>query len=197
MHREVKSQELTQILGKIREGDEDAAERLLPLIYNELRRLARGKMGKEKPGQTLQATALVHEAYLRLVGDSSAHFENRAHFFAAAAEAMRRILIERARRRNRWKRGGGWQRKPFEEIELANSPSPEPVDLIALDEALKELESYDSRMGQIVKLRYFAGLSVEETAKVLDINVRTVKRDWADAKIWLRAQMNPDAADPV
>ncbi len=197
MTREVKSQELTQILGKIREGDEDAAERLLPLIYNELRRLARGKMGKEKPGQTLQATALVHEAYLRLVGDSSTQFENRAHFFAAAAEAMRRILIERARRRNRWKRGGGWQRQPLEGIELANDPSPEPVDLIALDEALKELESYDSRMGQIVKLRYFAGLSVEETAKVLDINVRTVKRDWADAKIWLKAQMNPEATDLV
>lgn len=186
--------DITHILSAIEEGDPHAAEQLLPLVYDELRKLAAEKMAREKPGQTLQATALVHEAYLRLVarGDASApreqHWNSRGHFFAAAAEAMRRILIENARHKKTHKQGGGWQQLSLAEVEI---PAPEsPERWLLLDDALSLLTQEDPNAAEIAKLRLFAGLSVEDAAQVLGISRATAFRHWTYARAWLQAQLS-------
>lgn len=181
---------VTQLLDAASGGDPHAASRLLPLVYDELRKLAQNRMAKEPAGHTLQATALVHEAYLRLVGDQETGWENRGHFFGAAAEAMRRILIERARRYRRAKRGGGAKRLQLADIDVAMAPAS--IDLLALNEALTVLETQDPRMSDVVKLRFFAGLTIEDTAKVLGVTSRTVNRDWIGARAWLYQEMGGD-----
>ena len=180
--------DVTRILAAIEQGDARAADQLLPLVYQELRRLAAQKMSHEPPGQTLQATALVHEAYIRLIGDEAQDFSGRTHFFAAAAEAMRRILIDNARRKQHLKHGGGRQKIEFNDIEPAvEAPSD---DLIALDEALARLAKMDPVKANLVKLRYFAGLTLEQAAGLLDLPERTAKRYWAHARAWLYRQLN-------
>jgi RNA polymerase sigma factor (TIGR02999 family) len=179
--------EVTQLLEAAGAGDEGAAERLLPVVYDALRELAERRMDREPPGHTLQPTALVHEAYLRLVGDREIRWANRAHFFAAAAEAMRRILVERARRQQSLKRGGGAGRVPLLDVHAAKDA--ETVDLVALDEALARLEDRDPGMSEIVKLRFFAGLTIEQTAEALGIANRTINRRWIAARAWLRREM--------
>jgi RNA polymerase sigma factor (TIGR02999 family) len=176
--------EVTCILNSLDAGDPDATERLLPLVYAELRRLAAQRLAHEKPGQTLQATALVHEAYLRLVdGEHQQRWNSRGHFFAAAAEAMRRILVESARRKHSLKRGGAMSRQPLSEAELA---APDPTwEILALDEALERLESHDPQAVSLVKLRYFSGLTIPQSAEALDISTRTAERLWTFAKAWL------------
>jgi RNA polymerase sigma factor (TIGR02999 family) len=176
--------EVTQILSAIEQGDPHAAEQLLPLVYDELRRLAAQKLAHEKPGQTLQATALVHEAYLRLVDVAKAqHWNSRGHFFAAAAEAMRRILVENARRKGRGKHGGRRQRVDLDAIQNALEM---PADhLLALDDALTRLAERDPQTAQLVKLHCFAGLSINQAAQTLGISSRTAYRDWAFAQAWL------------
>jgi RNA polymerase sigma factor (TIGR02999 family) len=176
--------EVTRILSALEQGDPHGAEQLLPLVYDELRRLAAQKLAQEKPGQTLQATALVHEAYLRLVDvDKVQHWNSRGHFFAAAAEAMRRILIESARRKGRDRHGGGRLRVALHGLE----PAAElPADhLLALDEALTALAERDAQAAQLVQLHCFAGLSVEQAAEALGLSPRTAYRDWAFARAWL------------
>src|SRR5512132_2355767 len=180
--------EVTHILEAIQQGDAKAGEELLPLVYEELRRLAAQKMAREQPGHTLQATALVHEAWLRL-GDGV--FANRAHFFAAAAEAMRRILIERARRKYREKRGGGAEHVDVDELEIA-APLGNEEESLAVHEALDRLAAHDARKAEVVKLRYFVGFSFEEAAEVLGSSVPTAKRDWAYARAWLHQEIGPD-----
>lgn len=181
-------QQVTLLLARIHDGDSRAAGELLPVVYEELRRLARSRLSKERGPQTLDPTALVHEAYLRLVGDGEASWGGRGHFFGAAAIAMRRILVERARARNRIKRGGGAGRVELTEQALVSEP---PADeLIALDEALDRLGAMDGRKGQVVMLRYFAGLGVEETAKALGVSEATVKNDWAFARAWLHRELS-------
>jgi len=181
--------EVTHILSAIERGDPRAGEQLLPLIYDELRKLAAQKLAQEAPGQTLQATALVHEAYLRLLpraGDEAAagkHWDNSRHFFAAAAEAMRRILLDRARDKRRLKRGGGWRRLNLEHIDLAvNEPS---ADVLLLDAALQKLAAEDAVCADLVKLRFFAGLTLEDAARALGISRRSADRYWAFARSWL------------
>lgn len=186
--------DVSQILSAIEQGDSQAAELLLPLVYDELRTLARMHMAKERPGQTLSATALVHEAYLRLVGgDVPRSWDSRGHFFAAAAEAMRRILINRARDKNRLKRGGGRKRVDFDQLDVADNTSDD--HLIALDEALDRLRADHPACAEIVNLRVFAGLTLEEAAHCLGISRRTADRNWAFAKAWLndalRGERNP------
>jgi RNA polymerase sigma factor (TIGR02999 family) len=183
--------DVTRILSQIEQGDPHAAEQLLPLVYDELRKLAAANMAHEKPGQTLQATALVHEAYLRLVGgESSPHFSGRAHFFAAAAEAMRRILVDNARRRKSLKRGGDQQRVALPE---AVAPAAdEAFDMLALDEALDNLAIEHPEKAKLVKLRYFAGVSLEETAELLGISRATAQRNWAFARAWLYGQLHQE-----
>lgn len=177
----------TQILKAIERGDARAAEQLLPLVYAELRRLAAYKMSQERPGHTLQATALVHEAWLRLVGDQAPKFQNRAHFFTAAAEAMRRILVESARRKKRLKHGGQMERVDVDEVEL---PLPMPDDeLLALDEALDRLATVDARATEMVKLCFFVGLTQEQAAKELGVSLSTAGRLWAFARAWLFREM--------
>ena len=183
--------ELTAILGRVQQGDARAAEKLLPLVYQELRRLAARKMAGELPGQTLQPTALVHEAWLRLAGDAGPQFENRAHFFGAAAEAMRRILIDRARRRIAAKRGGGAARVDLDEIELP-SPVLDDDQLLAVNEALEKFAALDPRKAELVKLRYFVGMSFDETATALGIAVPTAKQWWAYARAWLTVELRGD-----
>lgn len=168
--------ELTRILEAACKGDKHASEELLPLVYVELRKLARARMAKTPPGNTLQATALVHEAYLRLVGKEDPEWGNRAHFFAAAAEAMRQILVEQARRKASLKRGGGRKRVDIEQVTPLIKPPAENV--LALNEALERLEQEDARKAEIVKLRYFAGLTREETAAAQGVSVRTIDREW-------------------
>jgi RNA polymerase sigma factor (TIGR02999 family) len=176
--------EVTRILSAIEQGDPGAAEQLLPLVYDELRKLAAQRLAQEKPGQTLQATVLVHEAYLRLVdGKVGQRWESRGHFFVAAAEAMRRILVENARRKRAQKRGGRWVRQEFDDVNIA-APAPSE-DLLALDEALVKLEANDPVKAQLVKLRYFAGLSEEDAARALGVSRATVQRHWRYAKAWL------------
>jgi len=181
--------EVTRILSAIDQGDPQAAEQLLPLVYEELRRLATEIMTQEEPGQTLQATALVHEAYIRLVDTEKAQaWDSRGHFFAAAAEAMRRILVENARRKQSVKGGGDLRR-----VELPEADVPEngvSVDLIALDEAIGELEKEEPAKAKLVKLRFFGGLSVDEAAKAMGISRATAKRHWVYAKAWLFGRMN-------
>ena len=175
--------DVTRILADIEQGDPRAAEQLLPLVYDELRKLAAQKMAQENPGQTLQATALVHEAYLRLVGSSPPEWDNRRHFFAAAAEAMRRILIENARRRQRLCHGGDRQQVDLNDGDLAIKA---PVDdLLVINEALEELTQADPAAAELVKLRYFAGMTVEEAADILGVPPRTAYRNWAYARAWL------------
>jgi RNA polymerase sigma factor (TIGR02999 family) len=186
--------DVTQILTAVEEGDPHAAERLLPLVYEELRKLAAQKVAQEKPGQTLQATALVHEAYLRLVIRPKRHsnqgeqsWNSRGHFFAAAAEAMRRILVERARQKKSLKAGGNRERVELAEVDLAVGDSDE--DLLELDAALDKLAHLDSRKAELVKLRYFAGLCNEDAAKALGISSSTADNDWAYARSWLRLEL--------
>jgi RNA polymerase sigma factor (TIGR02999 family) len=189
--------DVTRILSAIEEGDPHAAEQLLPLVYDELRKLAAQKLAQEKPGQTLQATALVHEAYIRLVTAKSSpsqgghegevHWDSRRHFFAAAAEAMRRILIETARRKGTGKHGGGRQRLNLED--LPTNGGARSIDILALDEALAKLAAEDPVKAQLVKLRYFAGLSVQETANALGISRATADRYWAYARAWLYCEL--------
>jgi RNA polymerase sigma factor (TIGR02999 family) len=182
--------EVTRLLSAMEHGDPGAAEQLLPLVYEELRKLAAQKMAQEKPGQTLQATALVHEAYLRLVNtDQPQRWDSRGHFFAAAAEAMRRILVENARRRRSRKRGGELQR--IDLPELARWAANDPIDLVALDEALRKFEALYPEKAQVIKLRFFAGCSLEETAQLLGISRATAERRWAYARAWLFGQLNP------
>jgi RNA polymerase sigma factor (TIGR02999 family) len=183
--------DVTCILSAIERGEPHAAERLLPLVYDELRRLAAEKMAQERPGQTLQATALVHEAYLRLVDDAPAQpWNSRGHFFAAAAEAMRRILVEKARRKQRHRHGGGRKRLDLDDVHVVDAGTPEV--LLALDEALEHLAQEEPAAAQVVNLRYFAGLTIEQTATALGLSVRTVNRHWAYA----RARLYQELADP-
>jgi RNA polymerase sigma factor (TIGR02999 family) len=175
--------QVTEILASVGAGDKQAAEELLPLVYEELRRLAAARMANESPGQTLQATALVHEAWLRLSGNSKQNWNSRNHFFMAAAEAMRRILIERARQRNRLKRGGGQQRVPLEDLDLAIHADSET--LLLVDEAMALLTAQDPVKARLVELRFFTGLSLQEAAQVLGISHPTAKRYWSYARAWL------------
>jgi RNA polymerase sigma factor (TIGR02999 family) len=180
--------DVTQILSRIESGDPAAAEQLLPLVYDELRKLAAARLVQEKPGQTLQATALVHEAYLRLVdGGAPQHWNGRGHFFAAAAEAMRRILVESARSKAREKRGGDWQSVDFESLDASTSVSPD--QLVELDDALQRLAAQDQLAGKLVKLRYFAGLSLDEAASAVGVSTATAYRHWAYARAWLRSEL--------
>lgn len=179
---------VTEILSAIEGGDPRAAEQLLPLVYDELRNLAARRLAQEKPGQTLQATALVHEAYLRLVGaDEGRQWNSRGHFFAAAAEAMRRILVERARHKRSLKAGGDRNREELPDIEAAGA---EPdLDLLALNDALEKLEGQDRRKAELVKLRFFAGLTIEQAAEALGVSTSTADNDWSYARCWLRLEI--------
>ena len=182
--------DVTRILAAIEQGDARAADELLPLVYQELRRLAAQKMSHERPGQTLQATALVHEAYIKLVGSQEQNFSGRTHFFAAAAEAMRRILIDNARRKQRLKHGGGQQKIDLDDgcMEIED-PSEQ---IIALDEALTRLAAEHPIKADLVKLRYFAGLTIEQAAKILEISPTTAKRHWVYARAWLYRHIASD-----
>ena len=182
--------EVTRILSAIEQGDPRAAGKLLPLVYHELRRLAAQRLAQEKPGQTLQATALVHEAYMRLVGTEDPGWNSRGHFFAAAAEAMRRILVENARRKDRLKRGGGRARIDVENLDVAAPEEPE--ELLALDEALNRLALADPQAAELVKLRYFAALSLKQAAEALGVAPRTADFLWAYAKAFLLKEMRGD-----
>src|SRR5262249_2840874 len=182
--------EVTRILSAIDQGDPHAAEQLLPLVYDELRKLAAQKMAQEKPGLTLEATALVHEAYLRLVGEGEQpHWDSRGHFFAAAAEAMRRILVENARRKRRHKPGGGRQRQDLNADVLAAPPEADE-DLLVLDAALHKLAERDPLKAKLIDLRYFAGLSGEQAAAALGISPSTADRHWVYARAWLRREIH-------
>jgi RNA polymerase sigma factor (TIGR02999 family) len=185
---------VTQLLEAIGHGDGQASQDLLPLVYNELRQLAAARLARENPGQTLQATALVHEAYLRLVGaEGGSQWEGRAHFFGAAAEAMRRILVDQARRKGRIKRGGGHQRH---DLEVVAPAAPElPVDMLVLDEALDDLARLHADKAQLVKLRYFAGLTLAEAADLLGISPATADRHWKFARAWLASRLQDEPAD--
>jgi RNA polymerase sigma factor (TIGR02999 family) len=186
--------DVTQILSQIESGDPSAAEQLLPLVYDELRKLAAAKLSHEQPGQSLEATALVHDAYVRLVDVTQAqHWDSRGHFFAAAAEAMRRILLNRARDRKTLKRGGGRRRVDLDQIEVALDTPDE--DLLALDEALESLAAEDAACADLVKLRFFAGLSLREAAQHLGIPPRTADRNWAYARAWLGARLGDDSEE--
>jgi RNA polymerase sigma factor (TIGR02999 family) len=192
--------EVTRILQAVQQGDPQAGSQLLPLVYDELRRLAAQRLTREAPGQTLQPTALVHEAYLRLVasprresGEGEPHWDGRAHFFAACAEAMRRILVENARRKKRLRHGGGRQRVELEELDLAIRETPEEV--LALDEALAQLAREDASAADVIKLHYFAGLSVEEAATALGISRASAYRHWTYARAWLRCALRGTGSD--
>ena len=178
---------VTHVLQAIEHGDTKAADELLPLVYEELRKLAARRMANESPGQTLQPTALVHEAWLRLVGSEQQTWQNRAHFFAAAAEAMRRILIDRARRKRALRHGGGLQRSDIQEVEIAANGDDD--QLLAVNEALDQLALEDKQKAELVKLRYFVGLTIDEAAQMLSISAPTAKRWWAYARAWLYHQI--------
>ena len=184
--------DVTRILTAIEQGDTKAADKLLPLVYEELRCLAAQKMSQELPGQTLQATALVHEAYIRLVDSEAQDWNSRGHFFGAAAEAMRRILIDNARRKKSLKRGGGHQRIEFDAAILKDGKSYQMDDLIALDEALRKLAGVDKIKAELVKLRYFAGLTSEQAARVLGISTATAERYWDYVRSWLRVEISQE-----
>lgn len=181
--------DVTLLLRQIESGDPDAANRLLARVYDELRQLARARMAGESAPQTLQPTALVHEAWLRLGGDQQPTWQNRAHFFVAAAEAMRRILIDRARRRHAARHGGGLQRENVDDVALAAPAGESDEQLLAVHEALERLAAHDARKAELVKLRYFIGLSIEEAASSLGISTATAKRDWAYARAWLFSEI--------
>jgi RNA polymerase sigma factor (TIGR02999 family) len=184
--------DVTRILDAIRAGDPQAAEQLLPVVYDELRKLAAHKMAQEKPGQTLDATALVHEAYLRLVGSSGSHWENRGHFFAAAAEAMRRILVEKARHKQAARHGGGMKRSAARPEELPGKPVPEPLEILAVHDVLDQLAARWPRKAELVKLRYFLGCTIAEAAELLGIAPATAEEDWTFARAWLRKHLEPN-----
>ena len=179
--------DVTALLAQLRQGSPDAADRLMPLIYNELRRMAAGYMQGERPGQTLQATALVHEAYMRLAGEQEGAWQNRAHFFAIAANTMRKVLVDHARRRLASKRGGGGQRVDLDEALVITENKLE--DLIALDEALQRLSQIDHRQSRLIELRFFAGMSLEDAAEVMGLSTVTLKREWRSAKAWLNHEL--------
>jgi RNA polymerase sigma factor (TIGR02999 family) len=182
--------EVTRILSAINRDDPQAADQLLPLVYDELRTLAARRLANEKPGQTLQATALVHEAFLRLVDqDKVQGWDGRGHFFAAAAEAMRRILVEKAHRKRRLRHGGNRERQSLEENEPAIAAPVDAIDLLALNEALERLEAAFPRRARLVKLRYFAGFALPEIARMLGISQSTAEADWTYAKAWLKREM--------
>jgi RNA polymerase sigma factor (TIGR02999 family) len=185
------SKQFTQILRDARAGDRHAANQLLPAVYEQLRAIAQRNMNSERAGHPLQATALVHEAYMRLLGDEEGNqiaWDSRGHFYVAAAEAMRRILIEHARGRDRIKRGGGRKRVPLNVVDLASEDDAE--EILAVDEAFHRLEQEDPSAAQVVRLRFYAGLSVEETAKVMNISPRSVAREWAYARAWLQGALS-------
>jgi RNA polymerase sigma factor (TIGR02999 family) len=181
--------DVTQLLSAIEKGDAKAGDELLPLVYRELRKLAAQKMSGERAYQTLQPTALVHEAWLRLVGSEQQSWQNRGHFFGAAAEAMRRILIENARRKRAVRHGGNQQRVDIDEVEIVGNTKEE--ELLAVNEALERFTAQDKQKAELVKLRYFAGMTNEEAAEILGISVPTAKRWWAYARAWLFSQMGP------
>ena len=186
--------DVTLFLNNVGSGDPDAAAQLLQLVYDDLRRLAAHRLAQEAPGQTLEPTALVHEAYLRLVGDNpDRHWDGRGHFFAAAAEAMRRILVENARRKRRLKRGGGAARAELDELNLAAPALPD--DVVALDEALAQLAAIDPQAAELVNLRYFAGLTIPEAAEILGVAPRTADFLWSYARAWLLRKIEGDAGD--
>ena len=191
-----RTEHVTRILQAVRDGDSKASAELLPLVYNELRELAQHRMAHEPAGLTLQATALVHEAYLRLLGkdNDDPHWDSKGHFFAAAAEAMRRILVERARKYGRLKHGGGRKRVQFDDVATLSDRDTDSDALLALDEALKRLESVNPRQARVVKMRHFAGLTIEETARTMDVSPATVKTDWLYARAWLHREMTRDDA---
>ncbi|HEY6341669.1 MAG TPA: sigma-70 family RNA polymerase sigma factor [Bryobacteraceae bacterium] len=179
---------VTLLLAQLREGNREAASQLIPLIYNEMRRMAGAYMQRERPGHTLQATALVHEAYMRLAGGQPGPWQNRAHFFAVAAHVMRQVLVDHARRRHSGKRGGGNAQKVDIDAEvLIGAENTE--DVIALDEALDRLAKLDPRQSRLVELRFFAGLDVEQLAEVMDVSPTTIKREWRSAKAWLHGEL--------
>src|SRR5262245_35414967 len=183
--------DVTQILSQIEQGDRQAAEKLLPLVYDELRKLAAAKLAHEKPGQTLQATALVHEAYLRLLGNATGYnWNSRGHFFGAVAEAMRRILLNHARDKATAKRGADWGRVTLESIAIPGGI--DPAELVAFNDLFEQLAESDPQAGEIAKLRIFAGLTVPEIAEVLNLGPRTVDRQWAFARAWLRTHVRAD-----
>jgi RNA polymerase sigma factor (TIGR02999 family) len=184
----VSSPDVTQILQEVSRGDKDAPARLMPLVYDELRRLADHYLRQERPDHTLQPTALVHEAYLRLIDQSRVEWQNRAHFLGVAAQLMRRILVDHARRHHALKRGGFRQKLSLDEaVDYSQTPD---VDLVALDDALNALEQFDERQSRIVELRFFGGLTIEETAEALSVSPATVKVDWNMAKAWLRQEIS-------
>lgn len=184
--------DVTRILNAIEGGDRQAAGQLLPIVYQELRRLASKKMVHEKAGHTLQPTALVHEAFLRLIGgQDKQQWDGRIHFFAAAAESMRRILVESARKRNAGKRGGDLQRQELSDGDAIHCPE-DAATLLSLDDALAKLAAEDANLASLVELRYFTGLSIDETAAVLGVSARTVKRNWTYARAWLRREMDSE-----
>jgi RNA polymerase sigma factor (TIGR02999 family) len=181
--------DVTRILSALEQGDPHAAEQLLPLVYEELRKLAAQKLAQEKPGQTLQATALVHEAYLRLIGTGEEpHWDNRRHFFAAAAEAMRRILVENARRKYSRKRGGRLERQDADPDDLPVAAPGDPLEVLAVHEALQRLAQKSPRKAELVQLRYLLGCTMAETAQILGIALATAEEDWTYARAWLRRQ---------
>ena len=187
---------LTRVFAAIEQGEPRAAEQLLPLVYDALRKLARARLASERSGQTLQATALVHEAYLRLVGpDPGVDWDGRRHFFAAASEAMRRILVERARRKRRLRHGGGLGRVDLDQV--ASFGEDSCGDVLALDEALDQLAAEHPVVAEVVKLRYFAGLTTEQAALALGISIRTANRHWAFARAWLYKRLNPADKPPL
>ena len=187
--------DVTLILSQIESGDPSAAEQLLPLVYDELRRLAAAKLAHEKPGQTLQATALVHDVYLRMVDvERAQHWDSRGHFFAAAAESMRRILIDQARQKSSDRRGGGWQRCELSDADRVSLPVND--ELLDLDDALTRLAAVDSPAAEMVKLRVFAGMTVDEAAAIQGISSRTAKRNWAYARAWLGRELAANASQP-
>jgi len=189
--------DVTKILAALEAGDDAAADRLMETVYHELHRLASAKLSRERVDLTLQPTALVHEAWLRLAGSSQPTWENRRHFFAAAAEAMRRILVERARRRMRLKHGGAHGRQALDEVEVATPDGGSVIDLLALDDALGKLTAEDPRKAQLVELRYFAGLSIPEAAQVLEISKATADRWWAYARAFLYHEVAGEDAEPT
>ncbi|HEY0051420.1 MAG TPA: sigma-70 family RNA polymerase sigma factor [Pyrinomonadaceae bacterium] len=183
------SLQITQMLKKWSEGNQEVLDKLMPLVYEELRRQASRYLRRERANHTLQTTALIHEAYLKLIDQNQVEWQNRTHFFAIASQAMRRILVDYARERNRDKRGGAAENLPIEEAAFVVSPGKN-IDLVALDEALNRLAEFDERQARVVELRYFSGLSIDETADVLGISNVTVRRDWNMAKAWLHQQIS-------
>lgn len=186
------STQVTQLLGRWRSGDREALDALVPLVYDELKRIAQRYLRNERHGHTLQSTALVHEAYVRLTNQQLPQWQNRAHFFAVAAQLMRQILVDHARAHRADKRGGGACKLTMEEAE--QSPQKVDVDVIALDDALKTLSELDVQQGKVVELKFFGGLSIEETAEVLGVSASTVKRDWITARAWLHRELDRSAA---